>query len=1520
MANSSYTQHSFLGGEWGKYAQGRYDKPEYRSAMNFCYNGLPVEQGAWTRRPGTLQASTTRNGVPGVIRSFYFNETEPYLIEFTPGYARFHGAGATVGTAPIAVQSIDGASPATVLLNTSDGWSVGDQMFFNVVNLTSEFGDVANLIGRQFSIIATPTGSSLTIVDSVTGVFDGSTVTLGTNSLTASKIVEVQTGITQDLDQIRIVQNDDAAIVLAPGVAPQVITAAASGTSFALSPATFLDGPYLDPPTDGSYLVPTGTEGTITLVASGPGSINSGRGFLATDVGRSIRLFSEPTAWDDTTSYAAGDTVNYGGSYFTALTAGTNQPPGTSPTAWAVNPSGATWTWGSITTIVNLTTVQVRLSNLTYDIAGNPMASGPLLYELAINLWRLGVYSDTTGWPLGGCYHESRLWLYGAIPNRFDASSTDDIFQFQPTDLYGTVSDNNGISGTVNASETNAIYWMIPDHSGIVMGTRAGEWSISASNMADPLTPSSIQAHRVTKFGSENIEPRRTGMSLCFVRRYGRKLTEYVSDVYSGKYSGTDLSVNSAHLMDSGIAEIGYQMETTPIIWARMKDNTLKSMTYRRDSPFGTQAASFAGWARHELGSGRSVLSIAVGPVQGGNSDAVSLLTQDPATGYCYVETMTPIFLETDPISNAWFVDGAANPTFADVITVDDQQYVRFYGLFYVVGQTVTVFGAGFDLGDYVVASDGTIDVPIGPPNPAAAGFTFAYLQSISDPNGRYQTTVGENTNVTVYNLGAAENFDANWVTKFVTGKHQAAGFFLNQNWGSGSYDRFNNLLIYTFGDYASFEGTTAFSPHNQTAFTQWNGYQHFAPGDLYGSSRVQNFYVATKNLGTGEVFFYNTYDPDTPVPEGVGFTMSPLFAGSDGTTWRYRLPARGLDNTQRIVDPWSGNLWLTVPGGSSVTLLRKAENFKYSRNAFTPNWDGANGVTGAGTDGLDHTREYIPSRVAGISFNWTFIEQLQYSCNTLDGFTGSPPFYPIGSLLVLTPRDYDTAEVNGVLAEYVTPIPYLVGLVGADGEPLIPNGRFIGSTRYTLDSAGNLYVFGYVVNPGIPPETKNWKLYKFTPPTGTYPSLSGGSWTDITPWTSSSGPNTSIDDYYYDFPAENKGSNVAKNYMLRLPQHNQIACITKRLPCDNENCVILTLVGDDVIPSAGTPDSQYLGVDCTYVDINGAIFDYHEGFITGFMDATWSSSSKANAKYAVQDLFEMDTYLDTTSYVFHDQDYSTRWVMALVQPVVGGSWSYDTSKNRLVMIQYRFVYGQDPEVLQVVDEQGWDTGPDALAIIADNFVTNPNLVYNALDVSYGQQTIGGYSPGWDCMSGLYYAPTNTFWFTDTNTENASFIGAHFGYNGYFGPPGGRPQGEDQTIPPFITLSYTNSGSDAPVIPFALGSNYQSQGQIVRPIAPQEAGSQNGPALGKTRRTHQIAALLASTADISFGTTFTVQRPAAFKTPGGTALPTGTLYSGIHWTTIEDDYSFDSMTAWSTYRPWPATLVSLEMFLHTQDR
>lgn len=961
--DSSYGQTSFLGGEISKAAQGRFDLPWYRTALNTCLNMIPVENGSLVRRPGTQFLQTTRGGNPGRLIKFDIQANNPYNLEFTDGFLRFFDGPNLVTTNDAqVVTAISAASPAEITTTTAHGWTTGDQVLLSNLGLGT-----ATLQNRVFSITVT-SSTKFTIKDAITlASINGALLTFTTGSV--SRVLQLTTTyVATSWQNVRSVQAETNAILLNATIQPQIlsVTALPVGTlnaTFSLGAAIFLDGPYLDPVTGGATLTPSAITGLITATiafpaydatvayklgdfvfsagqnykslldqnlnntpASSPTSwlaVSAGlavgpNGFVGTDVGRLIRLFSEPPLWaGTTTTYAAGNVVAYpngvngGVTYWTALTAvaaSASAPiiPGTNLTAWAINSAGALWSWGKITALANI--ISGTLANTTHigtltqggglaaafdsntnkatatcasfdagisvndsyigqdyhlaaaqkiasatafpstdngfaigfgsvsGISGNLVpqvvlnlrakttlpASGSdgtllgttgvltnlfapasiqssdtttawnyvwieiistitiaavvidnritiaqaqffssvagggggavtlqilgpkLLYTSAVRTWRLGLYSNTTGWPSCGTYHEGRVWFSGAVTNRIDSSQTNPLnpilgqpqyINMAPTQPDGTVTAQNGISYIFNAPDVNQIFWMEPDLQGIICGTQAGEWLVQATTQNLPLSATNIQAHRVTKIKCANIEPRRCDHTITFVQLEQRKVIEYFADVYSGKLSGPDISKFAKHVTRSGLVELAYQQEISPILWARLSNNALIGCSYSREVLSTAQTPTFFGWHRHTLGSNRVVESIVVGP-GAGVAATLMMVTNDLVSNIRHVEMLTPVFEEGNDLSSAWFLDDAITPssTVLSTMTVTPYGGLQLNGLWHLNGKTVSVFAGGLDCGDFLVTSGSTI-VPFGDGisgGTASGQFTQTFVSSFT--------------------------------------------------------------------------------------------------------------------------------------------------------------------------------------------------------------------------------------------------------------------------------------------------------------------------------------------------------------------------------------------------------------------------------------------------------------------------------------------------------------------------------------------------------------------------------------------------------------------------------------------------------------------------------------------------------------------------------------------------------------------------------------------------------------------
>jgi hypothetical protein len=127
----------------------------------------------------------------------------------------------------------------------------------------------------------------------------------------------------------------------------------------------------------------------------------------------------------------------------------------------------------------------------------------------------------------------------------------------------------------------------------------------------------------------------------------------------------------------------------------------------------------------------------------------------------------------------------------------------------------------------------------------------------------------------------------------------------------------------------------------------------------------------------------------------------------------------------------------------------------------------------------------------------------------------------------------------------------------------------------------------------------------------------------------------------------------------------------------------------------------------------------------------------------------------------------------------------------------------------------------------------------------------------------------------------------------------------------------TSTGS----IPAVIGYTYTSQGQLLRPQAPDASGARQGPGFGKTRRLHRYAMQLVNSQGLSAGTNFANLYPVPLRDfEGAPPYAPNVLFTGIMSETLEDSYSYDGMFCWEITRPYPCNVAAAGGMIETEDR
>lgn len=668
---------NFNAGEWSPLMDGRVDLEKYPNSLKTCLNGYPLVQGPWTRRSGTRFVHPLRDSTAkGRLQRFEFSVTQAYMLLFEDQKIRFFRNNAVITLAAQNITGISRAFPAVLTYAGADTYANGDRVAIGGV------AGMTQVNNREFTVANVNAGANTFELSGV----DSRNYDAYTSGGTVSEIYEIASPyLTADLFDLKFTQSADVLYITHPGYKPRKLSRTGH-TAWTLTEITFVDGPYLNANTSATTITPSAATGAgVTLLASTPI-------FVPTDVGRLVRIGHIPPAWAVSTAYAKGAMVRNNGAIYIATQAGTSAASGGPSGAgssitdntvvwkYAVSSDGLYWGYATITGYTSTTIVVVTINR---DLAASTATAD----------WRLGLWSDTTGYPAASTFFEDRLFFGGSTsyPQRVDGSVTGDYERFAPSDETGAVADDNAVSFTLNAGSVNVIRWLADDEKGLLAGTTRGEWIVRAATTQEALSPTNISAKQSTKFGSANIQPVQVGNALIFATRSGRRLRElaYVYEVDG--FRSPDMSLFAAHLAETyAVTQLAHQQDPQSVVWAVRSDGMLLGMSYDREQ-------NVIGWHRHVLGGysdvdqtvAAVVESVAVIPSADGARDDVWLIVRRYINGATVrtVEYLHKQWGTDDAQEDSFFVDNG--------LTYDSTAATTITGLWHLEGQTVAVLADG---------------------------------------------------------------------------------------------------------------------------------------------------------------------------------------------------------------------------------------------------------------------------------------------------------------------------------------------------------------------------------------------------------------------------------------------------------------------------------------------------------------------------------------------------------------------------------------------------------------------------------------------------------------------------------------------------------------------------------------------------------------------------------------------------------------------------------------------------------
>ncbi len=514
MARVAVQLTNFTGGELSPRLDGRNDITKYSAGCKTLENFIVYPHGAAARRSGTTFVAEVADSANKTrLIPFEFSTTQTYMLEFSNLKIRVYKDDGSVLEGDKSISAITKANPAVVTA-TGHGYENGDEVSISGV------GGMTEVNGKRF-LVAGKTTNTFQLTNKDGANINSSSFTTYTSGGVSNKVFEITTPYTTaQLFDLKFAQSADVMYITHPEHEVEKLSRTGH-TAWTLTDVDFTNGPYMDANittttlNPASHTVATG----VAVVASAVTGINSGSGFLSTDVGRLLQF---GTGYGKITAVA--DTLNI-----------------------------------TITIIEDL---------------GSATASAN---------WSLGSFSDTTGFPTCVTFFEQRLVFAGTTsqPQTIFFSKSGD-YENMDANIGGTVADDDAIIYTIASNQVNAIRFMTATRT-LIIGTAGGEFTVSGGGTDSAVTPTNVLIKKQSNHGAANVDAIAVGNATLFLQRAKRKVRELAYNFDVDGYLAPDMTILAEHISEGGITQMAYQQEPNQIIWGVRGDGELIGLTYQRE-------------------------------------------------------------------------------------------------------------------------------------------------------------------------------------------------------------------------------------------------------------------------------------------------------------------------------------------------------------------------------------------------------------------------------------------------------------------------------------------------------------------------------------------------------------------------------------------------------------------------------------------------------------------------------------------------------------------------------------------------------------------------------------------------------------------------------------------------------------------------------------------------------------------------------------------------------------------------
>ena len=360
--------------------------------------------------------------------------------------------------------------------------------------------------------------------------------------------------------------------------------------------------------------------------------------------------------------------------------------------------------WGIITAFATAQSVTVRVYR-------NFASTVPT------ETWRLGAWSDTTGWPKVGTFYQQRLIAArnAGRPQTIWGSQSGDFENMRPDtwrEGATTVEDDDALDFTLSATRVSPIVWLVGSRR-LIVGTSTGQWAVASKGPV--LTPSDFVAEPQTSVKSADSAPVQIDTAAVFAHRAKRGVYDIGFSFEIDGFQASDVTMLARHITKGKVAQIVFQEEPFSQVWARLENGKLACMAYKRSQ-------NVVGWTPCEIApSGAVVESLAVIPGSAVGSSGQVYASDDrdelwmivrrtiDGSSVRYIEVMEGYYEGPNPNEYAsesnWKPDWDA----AQLALQEDAFYVDC-GLTYDGASTTTITGLDHLEGETVkIMADGAV-------------------------------------------------------------------------------------------------------------------------------------------------------------------------------------------------------------------------------------------------------------------------------------------------------------------------------------------------------------------------------------------------------------------------------------------------------------------------------------------------------------------------------------------------------------------------------------------------------------------------------------------------------------------------------------------------------------------------------------------------------------------------------------------------------------------------------------------